>query len=775
MSDLTTHDMSYTQNRELSWLEFNKRVLQMAEDETVPALEKLKFVSIFTSNLSEFFMVRVGSLFDLANLKKEGYDNKTGLTYSEQLEHIYNSMPPLYALRDRIFASVSESLSKYEVSQKQYDTLSKEDKKYVDNYFERNVQPLLSPLIIDARHPFPHLLNQALYIITEIKSPKNSLIYGVVSVTPILEPMVILPGLPVRYLLMEDLILAQMQNIFPGFSITQRAIVCVTRNADINLDEEIDDADENFRAQMRKALKKRARLAPVRLEVRGELSKPSLTYLINKLNIKKNQVYTSTAPLKMEYAFGLADHLSLETRKKVTYEPFIPVIPSSVDMSRSIMEQVAEKDLLLHFPYESMEPFLKMIKEASNDPAVISIKITIYRLASISKVAEYLSNAAENGKDVTVLMELRARFDERNNIDWSERLEAAGCTIIYGFEEYKVHSKICLITRHINNQITYITQIGTGNYNEKTAKQYTDFSLITANQEIGIDASNFFKNMFISKLDGTYKHLMVAPYGMRPALTAYIDNEIQKVQRGEPGRIIIKCNSITERDLIDKLSEASQAGVKIYLIIRGICCILPGIPDKSENIHVRSIVGRYLEHHRIFVFGSGPLEEVKVFISSADLMTRNISRRVELACPIYDIDLKQRVLDILDLFLESTTKAKELLSDGSYIRIPEDEESSQNVQRVLTRLAIQDAKKSTLKKLKASATEKKEPVTASTDFEADTILTENIITSPTAEEIALEESSSPTEPSAEMDVAEIPPEEKRLSLFQRILQWFSGR
>ncbi len=733
-----TYDMSYTQNRELSWLAFNKRVLEQAIDPTIPPLEKLVFIAIFTSNLEEFFMVRVGSLFDLASLKREGYDNKTGWTYTEQLERVYETMPEYYALRDRIFDQTMDELKNEGVHYLRYEELDKSDQKYADLFFDRNILPVLSPLIIDAHHPFPHLTTGSLYAVCEILTPGKPASLGIVGLPAILEKALILPETPFRYILTEDLIQARIRDIFSGFTVQSPAIIRVTRNADINLEEEIDDADENFRQLMKKALKKRARLAPVRLEIQGNISKDSTQYLQKQLNLQKNQIYASKAPLSLDFVSQISDHLSAEKKKNLNFSSFVPIIPPDIDINRSMTEQVYEKDRLLHFPYESMDPFLQLLKEASRDPAVISIKITIYRLTSISKVAEYLAGAAENGKEVTVLMELRARFDEKNNIDWSERLEHAGCTIVYGFEDYKVHSKVCLITRHENNKISYITQIGTGNYNEKTAKQYTDYSYITSNQEIGKDAARFFKNMLISKLEDKYNHLLVAPYGMLPAINSLIDKEIEKASSGGEGRIVIKCNSVTERGLIDKLSEASRAGVRVSLIARGICCILPKIPGKTDNIRVTSIVGRYLEHHRIYVFGSGAVEDVKVYISSADWMTRNISRRVEIACPIYDPVIIKRILDDVELFLADDLKAMELQPDGTYRKV----EKVRGIGAQDTMLAQAEEKRL----LVAEKTRRREVKKAST--------------------------FSPAVDSKEEKIIETP---QHLSLWQRILQFFRGK
>lgn len=663
------YDLSYTQNRELSWLEFNVRVLNEALDPEVPSLEKLKFISIFTSNLDEFFMVRVGSLFDLSKLKKERKDDKTGMTYTEQLSEIFKKMPDLYKRKDQAYNNVESQLRFQGIANLKYEELTKDEKKIVDLYFEKSILPILSPLVLDSHHPFPHLSNNIPIIVANMKDETNQVLTGLIQMPSILEDVFFLPGTGVRYILTSELIRARLSDIF-NFRIVDNAIISVTRNADLNLEEDFDDFDEDFRLYMKKALKKRSRLEPVRLEINGKLPKLTIEYLRSRLNLKPEQIYHSESPLKMAYVFSLFSKLPLTLEKITTYKPYTPVYPADLNPKKSIINQVTDKDRLLFFPFESIDPFLSLLKEASNDPYVISIKITIYRLASISKVAEYLAHAAENGKEVITIMELRARFDEDNNINWSERLEQAGCTVIYGFEDYKIHSKICLITRHKDGEISYISQFGTGNYNEKTAKQYTDLSLITSDYNLGMDAQAFFRNMMVSNLDGQYNHLLVAPYSLKQNLINLIDEQIALAEAGENALIKIKCNSITERDIIDKLSEASNAGVKIYMNVRGICCILPGIPGKTENIHITSIVGRYLEHPRIYIFGEG--DNPKVYISSADLMTRNLTRRVEIACPIYDPIIKSKVIDIVDLLLTDDKKSSVLQSDGSYIKVSDE-------------------------------------------------------------------------------------------------------
>ncbi len=657
-------DISYTQSRELSWLRFNQRVLEEATDNTVPLMERFKFISIFTSNLDEFFMIRVGSLFDLSLMAPGNIDNKTLLTPSEQLEQILKRIPGLMHLRDKIYREVSTELRFYGVYDLSPDELSREERKYLNRYYHDNIAPLLSPQIIDPRHPFPHLINKELYIAVLLRNEKGGSALGILPIPSALPDIIRMKDAPGRFVRTENLLLQHIEEIFKIYKIENSSIICVTRNADISLDEEkFDDERDDYRTLMSHLLKKRNRLAPVRLEVQGEPDRELLELLCDRLGIKKTQVFRFQCPINMKYVFELENLLSPAIRAETTYLPLAPRYPECLDQKRSIIEQVVQRDALLFYPFEQITPFVQLLREAAADPQVVSIKITIYRLAAGSQIAEQLCAAAENGKDVTVLMELRARFDEANNISWAERLEQAGCRIIYGPEGYKCHSKICLVTRRDHSRISNITQIGTGNYNEKTAAMYTDFCLLTTNEEIGRDATMFFQNMLIANLNGSYSNLLVAPGGLKTALFECIDEQISK---GAEGRIVIKANSMTERDLIDKLKEASCAGVRIELILRGISCLLPGIPGKTENITVISIVGRFLEHSRIYCFGSG--DDAKIYISSADLMTRNISRRVEIACPVYDEFARRQISAILGLLLRDNVKARVLQPDGTYLK-----------------------------------------------------------------------------------------------------------
>lgn len=656
---LAKENLKYTQNRELSWLRFNQRVLEEAQDLTVPLLERMKFVAIFTSNLDEFFMIRVGSLYDRVALGDKSVDKRSGMNAMEQLEAIYDVMGPLYKERDYTYNQIKKQLHPYGVCGLSFKELEAAEKKYVKKYFKEQILPILSPQIVDANHPFPHFLNKELYVIANLKLRDKSML-GIVSVPQYISDVLYLPGHDMRYIRMEKVIIEYMELIFEKYDISEKNYVCVTRNADISPDDEAYEINEDFRNRMKETLHKRRKMAAVRLEVANPLTKEMEKYLCEKLRITPKQIFRTKVPMKLDYIYSIIAKLPDSMKRSLVYEPFTPQ-PSKSVTDTNVMKQVKRKDVLLSFPYESMTPFLQLIKEASIDPNVMTIKITIYRLAKKTRLVEYLCAAAENGKEVTVLIELRARFDEQNNIDWSERLEDAGCRVIYGFEGYKVHSKICQITYRNHNEINYITQIGTGNYNEKTAEMYTDVSFMTSNREIGEDASAFFKNMLIGNLEGNYQHLIVSPISLKKKVLELIDEEIEK---GEDGRIIMKMNSVTDIDFIKRIEKASRAGVKIDLIVRGICCILPGIEGHTENLSVTSIVGRYLEHARIFVFGTGAQQ--KIYIGSADMMTRNTEKRVEVACPIYDKAVKERLNHMLDVMLADNTKARKMLSDGTY-------------------------------------------------------------------------------------------------------------
>ena len=681
-------EQGYTQNRELSWLQFNARVLAEAEDENVPLLERFKFLAIFTSNLDEFFMIRFGSLCDMAAVDKEHTDSKSGLTAKEQLHLIYKAVEPLYARRDAAFSDVDSKLSAIGLRRLTMDSLAPDEQKYIKRYFKDIIAPVLSPQIVDSHHPFPHLEGKVLHIAALLSHKKTERL-GLLPVPASLPPVVFLPETPSRYILTEDILLSYADHVFEMYDVLEKTVLCVTRNADIQVDDETFGVEGgDFRKKMEKLLRQRRRMAVVRVEINRPISDHFKEHFRSRFEVSDAQIFLSrTAPLKLGYAFSLGEHLPEKKRAFLSDAPFTPQQPAMLSAGQSLLKAALQRDILLSYPYESMEPFLQMIREAANDPAVLAIRITIYRLASKAKLGEYLCAAAENGKDVTALIELRARFDEQNNIDWSERMEEAGCKIIYGFEDYKVHSKICLITRRERGAVRHITQVGTGNYNEKTAKQYTDVSLITADERIGQDAGAFFNNMALGNLSGHYSRLFVAPTSLKNNILALMDEQIAK---GKDGYILLKFNSLTDIDVIAKLQEASCAGVTVEMIVRGICCLLPGVPGHTENITVTSIVGRFLEHSRIYVFGRG--DEEKMYISSADLMTRNTERRVEIACPIDDPAVRTRLHDILYAMQHDTVKARVLQPDGTYCKKPAVQDPI-CAQDLLMQQAIENARK----------------------------------------------------------------------------------
>lgn len=660
--------LNYTQNRELSWLRFDQRVLEEARDKSVPLLERMKFVAIFTSNLDEFFMIRVGSLYDMVQTDEKHRDSRSGMTPQEQLDAIYEAVAPLYKERDKTYTEIKKELSPYGVCGLDFKELEADEKKYVKKYFKEQILPVLSPQIVDSSHPFPHLLNKDIYVTASLNKKEQML--GIVPVPTYVSDILMLPGHDIRYIRMEKVIMEYLHLVFDQYEVSDPNYICVTRNADVSPNDEALEVTDDFRKLMQNTLHKRRRMAVVRLETAEKLSAKMQEYFCEKFKITPAQIFRTKMPMKLDYMFSIAGNLPESMKRSLVYEPFSPQKSAHVQEG-SMLKQVKKQDILLFYPYESMDPFLKLIKDASADPNVMTIKITIYRLAKKARLVEYLCAAAENGKEVTVLIELRARFDEQNNIDWSERLEEAGCRVIYGFDGYKVHSKICLITYRNRNEIQYITQVGTGNYNEKTAAMYTDLSLMTADPRIGQDAAEFFKNMSIGNLQGSYQYLIVSPVSLKSSILQMMDEEIQK---GKDGRIVMKMNSVTDVDFIRKVSEASCAGVRVDLIVRGICCILPGVPEYTENVRVMSVVGRYLEHPRIFSFGTG--KEQKIYIGSADMMTRNTEKRVEVACPVLDEQIRRQINHDLKVMLSDNVKARVMQKDGTYTKRKIKDESS---------------------------------------------------------------------------------------------------
>ena len=685
-------DFSYTQNRELSWLRFDNRVLDEAFDETVPLFERLKFVSIFESNLDEFLMVRVGGLSDLAELKKQPVDNKSNMTASEQVDAVMAELPGLLTRWESIFKSIEDKLDALGVHRARIDSLTPEERTFVTRYFQAYVSPVISPLVIDPRHPFPNLRNGALYLACGLDgvTDEESLL-GLIEIPTSMNRVVEIPS-PTgtySYILLEDVILACLDSCFGSYKPLDRALIRVTRNADIDPDGEGVEEEEDYRQHMKRILKKRLRLQPVVLAVSGSLEKATLKTIRKALELSRRSVFTCDIPLDLGYVFGIEGKIPEHLRNELLFTPFKPQPNPTIDMARSIREQVLQHDKLLFYPYEAMNPFLDLVHEAAYDPECISLRITLYRVAKQSRLCESLIDAAENGKEVTVLMELRARFDEQNNIEWAERLEEAGCTVIYGSEGFKCHSKICQLTYREGMALTRLTLLGTGNFNEKTAKLYSDFMLMTAHPGIGEDANLFFRNLSLGNLRGDYRFLGVAPVGLKPLIMRGLDREIQRALVGEPARVFFKLNSLTDREVIDKIAEASCAGVRVDMIIRGISCLKPGVPGKTENVHVRSIVGRFLEHARVYAFG---VDSDMIYLSSADMMTRNTEHRVEIAFPVLDPTCRALVHEYMGMQLRDNVKARSLTSDGTWVPVKrKEDEKPFNSQEALLERAYRNA------------------------------------------------------------------------------------
>lgn len=670
----------YTCNRELSWLRFNDRVLNEAKDETVPLLERMKSIYFYSSNLEEFFRVRVGSLVDMNHAKVTKIDNKSGMSPEEQIEAIYPVAKRGCKKRDKIYADLLKKLEKDGIECLKVTSLNKDDAKFIKKYYKGKMQPLLNPQIVDVHHPFPNLQNHITYVAASLKY-KNKTSYCFVAVPTSLPQIIVLPHKKkFRYVHTEDVLVSQLPTIFKGSTVNEVMKLTVSRSAYVDADDEAFEDILDYRKKMEKVLKERKKMNVTMLTVSKKPSNAFQKYLLSNLKITRRELFTSSVPMNMKYVFGLEKLVSEDIREKDTYPTYVPKLNPALNYKKPIFEQIQKKDVLLHYPYDSMEPFLQLVKEAANDPRTVSIKITIYRLASRARLVDYLCRAAENGIEVNVLIELKARFDEQNNIDYSEELEDAGCHVIYGFEKYKVHSKVCLVSKMFNNKLEHAALIATGNFNENTAKTYTDLAYMTARSNIIKDVTTFFSNMQIGELEGKYKTLLVSPVSLKKTIIEFIDREIAK---GKKGLIICKFNSITDEEIIYKLHEASNAGVTVKLIVRGISCILPGIKGKTDNIEIRSIVGKYLEHSRIYIFGSGASE--KMYISSADFMTRNTERRVEVACPILDNDAKKEIHDFLDLVFRDNTKARIMYENGRYHKI-NDEEVPFNSQLAMMRI-----------------------------------------------------------------------------------------
>lgn len=657
-------------NRELSWLKFNERVLEEAESKDVPLCERLTFASIFQTNLDEFFMVRVGSLQDQMLLHKEIRDNKTKKTAKEQIEAILEEVKRLGKRHGKAFENLLQELEAYGVRFVDFRHIDEGVSQRLERYFKTEIAPLISPTIISKRQPFPFLRNKDIYIVAvlETKSKKERL--GIIPCSNnVFKRLIELPDHPGTFMLSEEFILHYVPEVFKGYRIKAKSVIRITRNADIDADA-LYDEDLDYRDFMADLIKKRKKLTPVRIEFSREMNKNVVATLCKYLEMDKTHVFLSDAPLDLSFVFEIQDRL--RKNPELFYEKKVPQKSPMFQDGESILAQIRREDKLLSYPYESIRPFLHMLNEAAEDPDVISIKMTLYRLAKQSKVVEALVEAAENGKEVIVLVELRARFDEENNIEWSRRLEDAGCQVIYGLDGYKVHSKLCLITRKNDNHVEYFTQIGTGNYNEKTSRLYTDLSLMTSDPAIGLEASNVFQALLKGEVVEQSEKLLVAPKCLQNRVLEMIDEEIEHARHEEPAYVGVKLNSLTDKKIIDKLAEASKAGVKIDLVIRGICCLLPGVPEKTENIRVISIVGRFLEHSRIYIFGTE--ERSKVYIASADFMTRNTVRRVDVAAPVEDVRLKECLLKDFRIMLNDNVQARKMNPDGNYTRIRNDKE-----------------------------------------------------------------------------------------------------
>lgn len=655
-------------NRELSWLKFNERVLEEAENPEVPLCERLTFASIYQSNLDEFFMVRVGSLYDQTLLDKKIGENKTGMTSQEQIDAILKQTKLINKRKEAVYEELMARMTEQGIRILRFNELDEDGARYLEGYFKSEIAPLISPTVIGRRQPFPFLKNKEIYAVAVLgaKGKKDRL--GIIPCTSnIFGRLIAVPGMPGTYMLAEELILHFAPVVFKGYKIKSKSLMRITRNADIDADA-LYDEDLDYREFMAGLIKQRKKLAPIRLELSRDMDKKGIAVLCEYLELDENHVFMSSTPLDLSFVFQIQD--LLRKNPELYFPKRTPQKSDQFQDGKSIIAQIKEEDKLLSYPYESIRPFLHLLTEAAEDPDVISIKMTLYRVAKQSKVVEALIEAAENGKEVVVLVELRARFDEENNIEWSRRLEDAGCQVIYGLDGYKVHSKLCLITRKNAGQVEYITQIGTGNYNEKTSRLYTDLSLMTSNVEIGLEASNVFQALSKGEVVEHTRHLLVAPKCLQNKVLDMLDEEIAHARNGEEAYAGFKLNSLTDKKIIDKLIEASEAGVKIDMIIRGICCLIPGVEGKTENIRIISIVGRFLEHSRIYIFGSK--ERRKYYIASADFMTRNTVRRVEVAAPVYNDKLKTKLQEMFDVMLSDNQKARKLEADGNYHRVSND-------------------------------------------------------------------------------------------------------
>lgn len=673
-------------NRELSWLKFNERVLEEAENPENPLCERLTFASIYQSNLDEFYMVRVGSLVDQMLLAKDIRENKTNMTPEEQLDAILARTKKLNRKRDAVYEEIMEKLEQYGIHMLNFHKIEKEDRNYLDRYFEAEVAPVISPSIVGKRQPFPFLRNKEIYAVVVLETKKGKEKLGIIPCSSAgIQRLIPVPGKTGTYMLSEELILHFVSKIFKGYHIKAKSLLRITRNADIDADA-LYDEDLDYREFMVELIKARKKLAPIRLELSREMDGDVVETLCEYLEVDKNYVFRGDIPLDLSFVFQIQD--GLRKRTELFYEKRIPQKSPLFNSHEPILDQIAKKDRFLSYPYESIKPFLTMLHEAANDEDVVSIKMTLYRVAKQSKVVEALIEAAENGKEVFVLVELKARFDEENNIGWSRLLEDAGCHVIYGLDGYKVHSKLCQIMKKKDGNVEYYTQIGTGNYNEKTARLYTDLSLMTADPKIGMEAARVFQALAMGETVEDMEYLLVAPRCLQNKVLAMIDEEIEHAKAGEPAYIGLKMNSLTDKRIMSKLVEASCAGVHIDMVIRGICCLIPGVKGQTENIHIISIVGRFLEHSRIYIFGTQ--ERARIYISSADFMTRNTLRRVEVAAPIEDPDIRMQIQEMFVTMLSDNRKARSMNNKGIY-KIEPSDNAPLNFQEVFLQQAYDNA------------------------------------------------------------------------------------
>ena len=673
-------------NRELSWLKFNERVLEEAENPENPLCERLTFASIYQSNLDEFYMVRVGSLVDQMLLAKDIRENKTNMTPEEQLDAILARTKKLNRKRDAVYEEIMEKLEQYGIHMLNFHKIEKEDRNYLDRYFEAEVAPVISPSIVGKRQPFPFLRNKEIYAVVVLETKKGKEKLGIIPCSSAgIQRLIPVPGKTGTYMLSEELILHFVSKIFKGYHIKAKSLLRITRNADIDADA-LYDEDLDYREFMVELIKARKKLAPIRLELSREMDGDVVETLCDYLEVDKNFVFRGDIPLDLSFVFQIQD--GLRKRTELFYEKRIPQKSPVFNSHEPILDQIAKKDRFLSYPYESIKPFLTMLHEAANDEDVVSIKMTLYRVAKQSKVVEALIEAAENGKEVFVLVELKARFDEENNIGWSRLLEDAGCHVIYGLDGYKVHSKLCQIMKKKDGNVEYYTQIGTGNYNEKTARLYTDLSLMTADPKIGTEAARVFQALAMGETVEDMDYLLVAPKCLQNKVLAMIDEEIEHAKAGEQAYIGLKMNSLTDKRIMNKLVEASCAGVHIDMVVRGICCLIPGVKGQTENIHIISIVGRFLEHSRIYIFGTQ--ERAKIYISSADFMTRNTLRRVEVAAPIEDPDIRMQIQEMFVTMLSDNRKARTMNNKGNY-KIEPSDNAPLNSQEVFLEQAYDNA------------------------------------------------------------------------------------